>query len=113
MSGRMAGKVAVVTGGANGIGLACVKRFHADGAKVAALDVEDDAPTRVDVDEVAQVATETLDDLRHLVGLHAAPRLAAHEVEPDAGDHEVVGRQVGALEGALGGRDELVAGVRP
>jgi len=42
-SGAFAGKVVVVTGGANGIGLACVKRFHADGAKVAALDVEDDA----------------------------------------------------------------------
>jgi len=38
---RFAGKVAVVTGGASGIGLAAVRRFHAEGAAVVVADVQD------------------------------------------------------------------------
>jgi NAD(P)-dependent dehydrogenase (short-subunit alcohol dehydrogenase family) len=41
MSGRLDGKVAVVTGGCSGIGLATVKRFLAEGAKVVVGDVDD------------------------------------------------------------------------
>ncbi len=39
---RFAGKAALVTGGASGIGLAIVRRLVADGAKVAACDVQAD-----------------------------------------------------------------------
>ncbi|MGH8382856.1 SDR family NAD(P)-dependent oxidoreductase [Pseudomonas sp.] len=36
---RLHNKVAVVTGGASGIGLACVRRFSAEGAQVVGLDI--------------------------------------------------------------------------
>jgi NAD(P)-dependent dehydrogenase (short-subunit alcohol dehydrogenase family) len=49
-NGRLAGKVAVVTGGASGIGLATVRRFIADGALVMIGDIEGD--------RAAEVATE-------------------------------------------------------
>ncbi len=42
-SGRIAGKVAVVTGGCSGIGLATVRRFVAEGAKVVIGDINDEA----------------------------------------------------------------------
>lgn len=40
---RLAGKVAIVTGGAQGIGLACVQRMAEEGARVAMADVHDAA----------------------------------------------------------------------
>lgn len=43
MSGRLAGKVALVTGGGNGIGRACCVRFAEEGASLVVADVIDDA----------------------------------------------------------------------
>ena len=42
MSGRLDGKVAIVTGGANGIGLACTHRFAEEGAAVVVADLLDE-----------------------------------------------------------------------
>ena len=40
---RLTGKVAIVTGAANGIGRACARRFAADGASVALADINVEA----------------------------------------------------------------------
>src|SRR5690242_9905752 len=40
---RFAGKVAVITGGASGIGLATAQRLHGEGAAVVIADLSDEA----------------------------------------------------------------------
>ena len=71
---RFAGRVAVVTGGASGIGAAVARRLHAEGARVASLDVQEKAPEgvlalRCDVSEPGEV-DEVLALARHELGGH-------------------------------------------
>jgi NAD(P)-dependent dehydrogenase (short-subunit alcohol dehydrogenase family) len=58
--GRLAGKVCVVTGASGGIGAASVELFRAEGARVAGVDLLDDAPgdlsLRADVTDEEDVA---------------------------------------------------------
>ena len=59
--GELAGKVAIVTGGAGGIGLAMVRRFVAEGARVVVADTDDTAGRAAAAelgDDVAFVATD-------------------------------------------------------
>src|SRR3954447_11639502 len=51
MAGRLDGRVAVVTGGCSGIGLATVRRFAEEGAKIVIGDIDDDGGARL-VDEL-------------------------------------------------------------
>ncbi|MEC7827976.1 MAG: SDR family NAD(P)-dependent oxidoreductase [Actinomycetota bacterium] len=47
MTGRMAGKVAIVTGGASGIGKSCCLRFAEEGAKIVVADINLERATDV------------------------------------------------------------------
>ncbi len=58
MAGRIEGRVAVVTGGCSGIGLATVRRFVAEGARVVIGDIDDEGGARV-VDELGGVEHAT------------------------------------------------------
>ena len=48
--GRFADKVAIVTGGASGIGEATVRRLHSEGAVVVVCDIRGDAVDRLTAD---------------------------------------------------------------
>ena len=58
MAGRIQDRVAVITGGCSGIGLATVKRFVDEGAKVVIGDLNDEAGAAL-VDELGGAAVAT------------------------------------------------------
>jgi NAD(P)-dependent dehydrogenase (short-subunit alcohol dehydrogenase family) len=65
MAGKLSGKVAVITGGASGIGLASVELFVAEGARVAVGDIQDgpgDALRARYPDRVLYTRTDVTDD---------------------------------------------------
>ena len=69
---RFSGRVALVTGGSSGIGAAVARRLHAEGARVASLDLHETAPEGVlaltgDVAESADIE-EAVALTRHELG---------------------------------------------
>lgn len=86
MGKELAGKVAVVTGGASGIGRGIVERFLAEGAKVVIADVQD---------ELGKALADA-----------AGPD--AHFHHTDVGDQEQVGRLVDAAVEKFGGLHVMV-----
>ena len=65
--GRLDGKVALVTGAASGIGLACARRFADDGAKVVGVDLQPGPDSDVRVADVADESSirEAVDAVVH------------------------------------------------
>jgi len=59
-NGRFKDQVAIVTGGAGGIGGAIVHRFLSDGAKVAIIDLNEEA-AEAKILELAEAGAETQD----------------------------------------------------
>jgi NAD(P)-dependent dehydrogenase (short-subunit alcohol dehydrogenase family) len=83
MTDELAGKVAVVTGGASGLGEGLVRRFAAEGAKVVIGDVDRDGGAALaadiggaalfveaDVSDIEQVSGLVLTAVEHFGGLH-------------------------------------------
>jgi NAD(P)-dependent dehydrogenase (short-subunit alcohol dehydrogenase family) len=64
VAGRYDGKVAVVTGGASGIGLAIVRRVVAEGGRAAVGDIDVDALARLQ-DELGDAVAAVSTDVRH------------------------------------------------
>jgi NAD(P)-dependent dehydrogenase (short-subunit alcohol dehydrogenase family) len=65
MTGLLEGKVAIVTGGTSGIGLATVERFVAEGAKVAIADIQDELGESIANrlgDSVVYIHTDVMDE---------------------------------------------------
>ena len=89
MPGRLAGKVAVITGGASGIGLASLRLFAREGARLAIVDR--DTAKLPDADRGGDDAP--------------APLL----LEGDVGDEAVVERHADAVAERFGGFDILLA----
>jgi NAD(P)-dependent dehydrogenase (short-subunit alcohol dehydrogenase family) len=81
-------KVAIVTGGAKGIGLAIARRFAADGARVVVADVDEDGGSRA-VQEIGSLGPVRF-------------------IRCDVGDHAEVENLVTSTVQAWGGIDVLV-----
>jgi NAD(P)-dependent dehydrogenase (short-subunit alcohol dehydrogenase family) len=91
LSRRLAGKIAVVTGGGGGIGLAAARRLHAEGATIVVGDID------------------------RRTGTAAADELGGLFVEVDVSDEAAVNRLFDAAADAYGSLDIAVnnAGISP
>jgi len=75
MPGRMAGRRALITGGAGGIGLACARRLLAEGAEAVLLDRRADALSSAAVVGAAPVACDIRDPAAVAVAVDRATGL--------------------------------------
>lgn len=83
LSGRLAGRVALVTGARGGIGAAIVKRFAEQGAHVVGADIGPGAELLCDVSDPAQAEAAVAETVARFGALHILVNNAAAFV-PDA-----------------------------
>jgi 3(or 17)beta-hydroxysteroid dehydrogenase len=96
----LAGKVAIITGCASGIGAATVRRFAADGAKVLGTDVDEERGAALCAETGALFAVQDVSD-RALW-----PRIVAHAVEA-FGRLDILVNNAGMVSGAgIGDHDD-------
>ncbi len=101
MGGRLDGKIAVITGGCSGIGLATVERFVEEGARVAVGDIQDEKGTVLET-RFPGVVTYRTCDVTDVDAIQALiDGAAAH-----FGGLDVVFNNAGA-GGAVGAIDEV------
>jgi len=102
MSGRVAGKVALVTGAARGIGRACALRLAEEGADVGLIDIARDV-------ETVPYPGARPDELRATADQVAALGRRAVAETADVTDGAAVAAAVAAIRARLGRIDILVA----
>lgn len=92
----LTGKIAIVTGAARGIGLACAKRFMAEGAKVVLADIDE---------HEGLVASKDLGDAARFVRCDVgeakdAANLIAETCQAFSGDIDILVNNAGIVHGA-------------
>ena len=103
MAGRMAGKVALVTGGASGLGEATVRLFVAEGARVLIADVQDERGQRL-ASEIGEATLYQHTDVRRESDIAAAVDRAVSAF----GQLDCMVNNAGIV-GAIGPIDEIPA----
>lgn len=81
MPGRLQGKVAVVTGGCSGIGLATVRRFAQEGASVVIADIDEQSGERVANEVSGRFVRTDVTDAGQVEALFAAAKSAYGSVD--------------------------------
>ena len=94
MAGRVAGKVALITGGASGIGRACAQRLAEEGATVIITDIQD-GPGRQVAEEIAAATGSISSYLHHDVTSEDAWINLIHAVRQQHGDLHVLVNNAG------------------
>jgi 3alpha(or 20beta)-hydroxysteroid dehydrogenase len=90
MGDRIAGKVALITGAASGLGRAAAQRFVEEGARVVVADIEEDAGRKV-VDELGEAAMFASLDVADM----EAWKLVVHEVKARWGGLDILVNNAG------------------
>jgi len=92
MTGRLEGKIAIITGAANGQGLAAARIFVGEGAKIAMLDIDTDAAAK----GAAELGDSSAIAVRCDVADSASVRSAIEQVKSHYGRIDVLHNNAGA-----------------